>query len=130
MFEENEPIKRKTNRNIFGVNLYDNAMGKTQSKTRFPNSSTADNSVDKKSERKEKLEEKKRKRAEKRQKEMQNLKNPTAPHVPKKVDQNAVNLDYDAVAKQRMQDQLANDSQSFILNQLMLAVQFFEYYEK
>lgn len=106
-------------------------MGKSQSKTRFPNSATIDESVDKKTmDRKEKLEEKKKKRNEKRQKDMQNLKNPTAPHVPKKIDQSAINLDYDAVAKQRMQDQLANDSQSFILNQLMLAVQFFEYYEK
>ncbi len=106
-------------------------MGKTQSNTRFPNSSTVDDSVDKKTmERKEKLEEKKKKRNEKRVKDMQNLKNPVAPHVPKKVDQNAINLDYDVVAKQRMQDQLANDSQIFILNQLMLAVQFFEYYEK
>lgn len=107
-------------------------MGKTQSKTRFPNSATAaDDSVDKKAtDRKEKLEEKKKKRNEQRLKNMQNLKNPTAPHVPKKADQNIINVDYDAVAKQRMQDQLANDSQSFILNQLMLAVQFFEYYEK
>lgn len=106
-------------------------MGKSQSKTKFPNSSTTDDGVDKKTmERSEKLEEKKKKRIEKRLKNMQNLKDPTAPHVPKKVDQNAINLDYDAVAKQRMQDQLANDSQSFILNQLMLAVQFFEYYEK
>lgn len=106
-------------------------MGKTQSKTRFLNSSTVGDSVsDKAMERKEKLEEKKKKRIEKRLKDMQNLKNPIAPHVPKKIDQNVQNLDYDAVAKQRMQDQLANDSQSFILNQLMLAVQFFEYYEK
>lgn len=106
-------------------------MGKTQSKTRLPNGSTIGESADKKSsERNEKLEEKKRERNKKRLKNMQNLKDPTAPHVPKKIDQNAINLDYDAVAKQRMQDQLANDSQSFILNQLMLAVQFFEYYEK
>lgn len=106
-------------------------MGKTQSKTRFPTNSTADESQHKKTmEKSEKLEEKKKKRNEKRLKDMQNLKDPTAPHVPKKVDQNTINLDYDAVAKKRMQDQLANDSQSFILNQLMLAVQFFEYYEK
>lgn len=106
-------------------------MGKTQSKTRLPNSSTIDDSVDKKTmERNEKMEEKKKERNKKRLKDMQNLKDPSAPHVPKKIDQNAINLDYDAVAKQRMQDQLANDSQSFILNQLMLAVQFFEYHEK
>lgn len=105
-------------------------MGKTQSKAKFLNSAT-DDGVDKKAtDRKEKLAEKKKKREAKRLKNMQNLKNPTAPHVPKKIDQSAINLDYDAVAKQRMQDQLANDSQSFILNQLMLAVQFFEYYEK
>lgn len=106
-------------------------MGKAQSKTKFLNSSTTEASVDKKTMKSsEKLEEKKKKRNEKRLKDMQNLKDPTAPHVPKKVDQNAINLDYDAVAKRRMQDQLANDSQTFILNQLMLAVQFFEYYEK
>ncbi|KAJ6638876.1 Protein mab-21-like 2 [Pseudolycoriella hygida] len=106
-------------------------MGKTQSKTKFANSFTTEESVDDKTVKKnEKLAAKKTKRNQKRSKNMQNLKDPAAPHVPKKADQSAFNLDYDAVAKQRMQDQLANDSQSFILNQLMLAVQFFEYYEK
>lgn len=38
--------------------------------------------------------------------------------------------DYDVEAKNRMQDQLACDSQTFVLNQLMLAVQFYGHFEK
>lgn len=38
--------------------------------------------------------------------------------------------DYDMEAKNRMQDQLAYDSQTFVLNQLMLAVQFYGNFEK
>lgn len=38
--------------------------------------------------------------------------------------------DYDMEAKNRMQDQLACDSQTFVLNQLMLAVQFYGHFEK
>lgn len=38
--------------------------------------------------------------------------------------------DYDMEAKNRMQDQLACDSQTFVLNQLMLAVQFYGNFEK
>lgn len=38
--------------------------------------------------------------------------------------------DYDMEAKSRMQDQLACDSQTFVLNQLMLAVQFYGNFEK
>lgn len=38
--------------------------------------------------------------------------------------------DYDLEARNRMQDQLANDSQAFVLNQLMLAIQFHGNFEK
>lgn len=38
--------------------------------------------------------------------------------------------DYDMEAKNRMQDQLACDSQTFVLNQLMLSVQFYGNFEK
>lgn len=38
--------------------------------------------------------------------------------------------EYDMEAKNRMQDQLACDSQTFVLNQLMLAVQFYGNFEK
>lgn len=38
--------------------------------------------------------------------------------------------DYDMEAKNRMQDQLAYDSQTFVLNQLMLTVQFYGNFEK
>lgn len=38
--------------------------------------------------------------------------------------------DYDMEAKNRMQDQLACDSQTFVLNQLMLAVQLYGNFEK
>lgn len=38
--------------------------------------------------------------------------------------------DYDVKAKNRMQNQLALDSQKFVLNQLMLAVQFYGNFER
>lgn len=38
--------------------------------------------------------------------------------------------DYDMEAKNRMQDQLACDSQTFVLNQLVLAVQLFGNFER
>lgn len=40
------------------------------------------------------------------------------------------NLDYDIEAKRRMQDQLALNSEMFVLNQMMLSVQFFSNYER
>lgn len=79
----------------------------------------------------EKEEQRKKKAAEKnkrRQERMNSLKTPTAPLVPKKMD--FEESDYDLEAKKRMQDQLARDSQTFVLNQLMLSVQFFENYER
>jgi hypothetical protein len=39
-------------------------------------------------------------------------------------------LDYDAEAKRRMQEQLAFNSDIFVLNQMMLSVQFFRNFER
>lgn len=46
------------------------------------------------------------------------------------VEQNHSQMNYEARAKDRMQHQLAFDSESFILNQLMFSIQFFENFEK
>lgn len=62
--------------------------------------------------------------------QMAALRTPGRPFVPKKPEPKLKESDYDAEAKRRMQDQLAWDSQTFVLNQLMLSVQFFENYER
>lgn len=61
--------------------------------------------------------------------QMAMLQAPTAPFVPKRTTGESPD-DYDAEAKRRMQDQLAWDSQTFVLNQLLLGVQFFDNYER
>lgn len=43
---------------------------------------------------------------------------------------NEVKVSYDVIARNRMQHQLAFDSESFVLNQLVLSVQFFEHFER
>lgn len=67
-------------------------------------------------------------KAKRQQQRLDALKVPNAPHVPKRPDN--AEIDYDMEAKRRMQDQLARDGQTFVLNQLMLSVQLFENYEK
>lgn len=70
--------------------------------------------------------------------QMAGLPAPSAPFVPKRTAETATiaqpqrlpQADYDAEAKRRMQDQLAWDSQTFVLNQVLLSVQFFENYER
>lgn len=77
--------------------------------------------------------------------QMAALRSPLAPFVPKRGGTTAEGAaavetattaallplaDYDAEAKRRMQDQLAYDSQTFVLNQLLLSVQFFDNYER
>lgn len=62
---------------------------------------------------------------------MATLQTPAAPFVPKRmVEPHLHSSDYDAEAKRRMQDQLAWDSQTFVLNQLLLGVQIFDNYER
>lgn len=65
--------------------------------------------------------------------QMAALQSPAAPFVPKRsaaLEPRLRPSDYDAEAKRRMQDQLAWDSQTFVLNQLLLSVQFFDNYER
>lgn len=81
----------------------------------------------------EKEEKRQKKIAEKSMRQQQKLdalKVPNAPHVPKRPEAGYGEIDYDMEAKRRMQDQLARDGQTFVLNQLMLSVQLFENYEK
>lgn len=69
-------------------------------------------------------------KAAEKARQMAALQTPARPFVPKKPEPKLQEADYDAEAKRRMQDQLAWDSQTFVLNQLMLSVQFFENYER
>lgn len=103
----------------------------------------------------EKQERKKKRIDEKSNRKLENLESPEPPHVPRKSDtmQHQHNTqhqhqhqhqlqqqqqhthhmresDYDAEAKSRMQDQLACDTQTFVLNQLMLSIQFHGNYER
>lgn len=79
---------------------------------------------------KEKKEKKLKKMERKRKKlktnKMDKLKQPQAPYVPRTPTVSS----YDIEAKRRMQDQLAFDSETFVLNQLMLSVQFYGNYDK
>lgn len=122
-------------------------MGKTQSTMKMPNNPFETEQykrqqyelqyrqTEKDEKRKRKTEEKQRRR----QIRMAKLKSPKAPHVPpskkpvdvtNKNDDNETIRDYDMEAKRRMQDQLALDTETFLLNQLMLSVQLFGHYEK
>lgn len=90
----------------------------------------------------EKQEKKKKRQEEKTKRKLENLKSPEAPHVPRKSDlmqhhhhhshqyHHMRENDYDIEAKNRMQDQLACDTQTFVLNQLMLSIQFHGNYER
>lgn len=75
-------------------------------------------------------EERRAAKAAEKARQMAALRTPAPPFVPKKPEPKFQDADYDAEAKRRMQDQLAWDSQTFVLNQLMLSVQFFENYER
>lgn len=56
---------------------------------------------------------------------------PKGPHVPPPGRRPSdAEADYELEAHRRMQDQLAWDAHTFVLNQLILSVQFFENYEK
>lgn len=125
-------------------------MGKTQSTMKMPNNPFETEhykrqqyelqyrQTEKDEQRKRKTEEKRRRR----QIRMAKLKSPKPPHIPstKKpstTTNNTVNKsdsdtirDYDMEAKRRLQDQLAFDTETFLLNQLMLSVQLFGHYEK
>ena len=81
-------------------------------------------------ERAEREQARKAEKLKRKQEKMASLKSPEAPHVPKKPDVCYSESDYNLEVKKRMQEQLAFDSQTFILNQLMLSVQFFENFEK
>lgn len=85
----------------------------------------------------EKLERKKKRQQEKAKRKLDNLESPDAPHVPRKGSlaqgqqhPQMRDSDYDIEAKNRMQNQLACDTQTFVLNQLMLSVQFHSNYER
>lgn len=59
-----------------------------------------------------------------------NQKDPKGPHVPPGRRPSNAEADYEMEAHRRMQDQLAWDAHTFVLNQLILSVQFFENFEK
>ena len=113
-------------------------MGRSQSKIKVPNNpfevaqykremyEKDYREIEQQEKKKKKLEEKSKRKANK----LTNLKAPEAPHVPRKSEIKFKESDYDIEAKNRMQDQLAWDSQTFILNQLMLSIQFYGNYEK
>ena len=109
-------------------------MGRSNSKEVYP-SSTADESLSKTRKTKKVLKEKRKSEKlsnkKKRKSKLNDCQPTIAPHVVRKGSK--VHLDekdYDAEVKRRMQDQLAFDSDIFVLNQIMLSMQFFGNYER
>lgn len=110
-------------------------MGRSHSKIKVPNNpfemeQYKREMYEKKYREVEKQEKKKKRIDEKTKKKLENLKQPEPPHVPRKSEIHIRESDYDIEAKNRMQDQLARDTQTFVLNQLMLSVQFYGNYER
>jgi hypothetical protein len=97
-------------------------MGRSHSKEK-PTSETKQGKTKKEQKELKVLE--KRKRKHEKQSKLDKLKPPVAPAVIPRS-----RMDYDAQAKERIKHQLMNDSETFLLNQLMLSVQFFGNYER
>jgi hypothetical protein len=106
-------------------------MGRSQSKEKAPNNpfeaeldkSKREQKQKKEIQKRKKLDEKRKRKFEKQSK-LDKLKQPTAPVVPR------IHTDYETQAKSRIKYQLDNDSETFLLNQLMLSIQFFGNYER
>lgn len=77
---------------------------------------------------------KKQKRLEKeekkRNKKLEKLQDPPPPSVPQRVSIKFHESDYEKETKRRMKKQLAQDTTTFLLNQMMAAVQFYGNYER
>lgn len=58
------------------------------------------------------------------------VKQPQPPHVPRIENINFEETTYDLAAKQRMINQLGQDTSTFLLNQIMMSVQFYGNYER
>lgn len=58
------------------------------------------------------------------------VKQPQPPHVPRIENINFEETTYDLEAKQRMINQLGQDTSTFLLNQIMMSVQFYGNYER
>lgn len=66
----------------------------------------------------------------KKNKKLDNVKQPQAPHVPRIENINFEETTYDLEAKERMINQLGQDTSTFLLNQIMMSVQFYGNYER
>lgn len=66
----------------------------------------------------------------KKGKKLDDVKQPQAPHVPRIENINFEETTYDLEAKQRMINQLGQDTSTFLLNQIMMSVQFYGNYER
>lgn len=91
---------------------------------RYGNGSKSDSEVNKT----KKEQEKQLKKLKQKNSKLSKLKVPNSPTLYNRA--NTPNFDYDIEAKKRMQDQLALNSEMFVLNQMMLSVQFFANYER
>lgn len=109
-------------------------MGRSQSKVKMPNNpweaeqyrrqmhEQRRNEIENDLKRQKKAEKKRMKKGTK----LDVLKTPQPPTRPTK----ETDADQDVIAKRRMQNQLALDSQSFVLNQIMLSIQFYSNYRR
>lgn len=66
----------------------------------------------------------------KKGKKLDDVKQPQPPHVPRIENINFEETTYDLEAKQRMINQLGQDTSTFLLNQIMMSVQFYGNYER
>lgn len=110
-------------------------MGRSHSKIKFPNNPFEmerykREMYERKYREVEKQEQQKKRHNEKNKRNVENLEHsgPSSRH--QHHHHHMRESDYDIEAKSRMQDQLASDTQTFILNQLMLSVQFHSNYER
>lgn len=77
-----------------------------------------------------KKEEKLAGKRKKKSKKLDDVKQPQPPHVPRIENINFEETTYDLEAKQRMINQLGQDTPTFLLNQIMMSVQFYGNYER
>jgi hypothetical protein len=99
-------------------------MGRSHSKEKPQNPEEPKKGQTKKEQKQLKVLEK-RKRKHEKQSKLDKLKQPVAPTVIPRT-----HMDNDVQAKERIKQQLLNDSETFLLNQLMLSIQFFGNYER
>lgn len=72
----------------------------------------------------------KKNKGKKGSRKLDDVKQPQPPHVPRIENINFEETTYDLEAKQRMVNQLGQDTSTFLLNQIMMSVQFFGNYER